>query len=1312
MATLELDLQQNTSSAVSAIDSLTEALKRLKVAAGVSDDLKDLATAIRGIAKIKNIDLSSGISKARKSMKDAKDSALDMSNSVMKAYTKIREVTSLAPIKSDWARDSFMSDIGMMGNGGLSYDQMRDALSAAQGLNGELGKLVTVGKSVADSFQEASTALERFTGVARSMRSTGFGQKMIEDKGVWDADFEEMPIPKMIEDYGAEVQEANNLSNAQDRLKEATDAVAEAHMRAEEATRARIHAEQAYRDAMKAQFVGRIKDFFGIGDKTGTGMKAADWVENMRRAQEATSVWDNLKASAAEGLDSISRGIKRINRIASTMILRKILRTIGKGFTEGIKNIDGYAKALGQIESHGSAAHEVMSDFASSGLLIENAVASAVIPILYALAPAAITVANAFNEAAAAVARFFAIIGGKSTFTKAKTAAVEFGKDVGGGAKAAKEALDDLMFGFDELNLIRDKAGSGGGGGGGGSAADYASMFEEVAVGDISPFMTKLKMVIDDVFFDWTDLNPEQIAEKLIVGLLGLFGGVAGFLLGGVLGALVGTVLGVALGLLIDTLTFDHDGRLSSEEIAQMIVMAITGLIGGVTGLVITHNLAGALIGFMLGTAVGLVINQLVFNHDNKVSASEVMNLLYIALGGLIGGLVGFHLGGWVGGMLGIEIGVALTMIPLMVNWIYKNNVLDDFYETDLGKQVKNLEVKDIELRAKVSKITGEIDSAALADLQLAKDLIEDIFRLDAVDNKTADQIEEIKIKIGLLNETTAGKQLGLYFDDATGKVNLTKQEVDKLIESLERQARVEAAMDALKELYQAEIEAKANIAQQTELVAQKEAEWTAAKEAAAPALEKLQEAQRAYNEAQNDGTNALGVNSGLMKTLGANLQAANKEYKEAIEPANRLGIEYEEMNRVLDGMHGTLDLTTEKINFMKGELDGLASETIPAGEEAANGFTEAWEKGGTDAVNATKKTIKQLVDEHDNFGVTTRASTNQLTSDLNTTIQDALEEEKKNRTVHFTDAKRDVKETSEEVRQKLTTEAEESNKNVSNQWSEMDTNIVTHNSSILKDVDLTTLGMKNDFDDANKNIGVSNEGILTSTGEMATGVKKHVDDNIPSAQQTFSDETEKMMRNGSTNFGTIKEEGTTAIKSVADSINDNIPSAGSTFCDTIGNMLSSFSELVSNMKQGASDIVKSMEKIAKAESELDLGDYTNSGYVVISGHDVYTGGASAEGGFWDQGQLFLAREAGPEMVGTMHGHTAVANNDQIVTGISEGVSNANAPVVSAIYALMGLVESKDFTVAIGDDEIGRANARYSNNRGASVNRGAFANSY
>lgn len=49
-----------------------------------------------------------------------------------------------------------------------------------------------------------------------------------------------------------------------------------------------------------------------------------------------------------------------------------------------------------------------------------------------------------------------------------------------------------------------------------------------------------------------------------------------------------------------------------------------------------------------------------------------------------------------------------------------------------------------------------------------------------------------------------------------------------------------------------------------------------------------------------------------------------------------------------------------------------------------------------------------------------------------------------------------------------------------------------------------------------------------------------------------------------------------------------------------------------------------------------------------------------AEGGFPEQGQMFIAREAGPEMVGSIGRRAAVANNDQIVAGIAGGVAEAN----------------------------------------------------
>lgn len=100
------------------------------------------------------------------------------------------------------------------------------------------------------------------------------------------------------------------------------------------------------------------------------------------------------------------------------------------------------------------------------------------------------------------------------------------------------------------------------------------------------------------------------------------------------------------------------------------------------------------------------------------------------------------------------------------------------------------------------------------------------------------------------------------------------------------------------------------------------------------------------------------------------------------------------------------------------------------------------------------------------------------------------------------------------------------------------------------------------------------------------------------------------------------------------------------------------------------------------------------------------------DGGFPNEGQLFIAREAGAEMVGAMGRRTAVANNDQIVEGISAGVSVANDGVIAAIYALLNVVEEKDFSVNIGDNEIGHSYDRYKEKRGRQVSTGVFANAY
>ena len=122
--------------------------------------------------------------------------------------------------------------------------------------------------------------------------------------------------------------------------------------------------------------------------------------------------------------------------------------------------------------------------------------------------------------------------------------------------------------------------------------------------------------------------------------------------------------------------------------------------------------------------------------------------------------------------------------------------------------------------------------------------------------------------------------------------------------------------------------------------------------------------------------------------------------------------------------------------------------------------------------------------------------------------------------------------------------------------------------------------------------------------------------------------------------------------------------------------------EIVSNTIAAITDIVmgaiKVVDKLIQGVKDLlGVGNTLKSGenvfYDYANGNlgSANTGSSSdpyswmknipglASGGFPDAGQLFLSRESGPELVGSIGGHTAVANNDQIVEAVSNGVYQA-----------------------------------------------------
>ena len=206
-------------------------------------------------------------------------------------------------------------------------------------------------------------------------------------------------------------------------------------------------------------------------------------------------------------------------------------------------------------------------------------------------------------------------------------------------------------------------------------------------------------------------------------------------------------------------------------------------------------------------------------------------------------------------------------------------------------------------------------------------------------------------------------------------------------------------------------------------------------------------------------------------------------------------------------------------------------------------------------------------------------------------------------------------------------------------------------------------------------------EGILDIIKDVAEWIKTKVWEPLKSAIKSA--------------FG-INEEGgiATKVKTFGESLADGLKNGvekvwagiGVWFNDTVWVPLETeFSSLyqraqgwVASLQSAWSTFSSTMDRFSQANIDAE-GLYA-----------VYPGQYKADGGYVDSGELFVAREAGAELVGSVGGRTAVMNNDQIVAAVSTGVANAVASVMRSGRNSNGEVvinvNGKEFVRAIYND--------------------------
>lgn len=140
-------------------------------------------------------------------------------------------------------------------------------------------------------------------------------------------------------------------------------------------------------------------------------------------------------------------------------------------------------------------------------------------------------------------------------------------------------------------------------------------------------------------------------------------------------------------------------------------------------------------------------------------------------------------------------------------------------------------------------------------------------------------------------------------------------------------------------------------------------------------------------------------------------------------------------------------------------------------------------------------------------------------------------------------------------------------------------------------------------------------------------------------------------------------------------------------------------------------DFTNSIKKLGKAITDLPtsktititVNQINNSSEISSIKDAIGKLPLFASGGFPAQGQMFIAREAGAEMVGSIGRRTAVANNDQIVAGIAGGVAEANEEqnrLLREQNALLSALLEKESGVYIDGKHLTNSVEKYQRERG------------
>lgn len=343
-----------------------------------------------------------------------------------------------------------------------------------------------------------------------------------------------------------------------------------------------------------------------IADKAIALQNLRDKIDELKKAEESATgssktlreALDELFSTSKKG--SFSKLISQFTRIAKMRAMRYVIRSITKGFREGLENVYYYSQAVG------TSFAPAMDSAASSLSQMKNSIGAALAPALQSLIPVINTVVNWFITAVNYVNQFFALLNGQKTWTRALPQTTKAFEKQEKAAKKTGAAIKDLLADWDELNIIQSNTSGAGAGAGTSTAEDYLKMFEEV-----DTFDSKVKDVVNFLKENFSTIKDIAIAVGAAMLAWKVAGAVydvlklIGTLKGGIIMSAIGFTLSTAAGADIAENGFTVSNVL--KTIGGLVASALGGYWIGKAALGVLFGSSAGMVGAVAGLGLGLM---------------------------------------------------------------------------------------------------------------------------------------------------------------------------------------------------------------------------------------------------------------------------------------------------------------------------------------------------------------------------------------------------------------------------------------------------------------------------------------------------------------------------------------------------------------------------------------------------------------------------------------------------------------------------------------------------------------------------------